>query len=328
MTRSRECGPSSSGGASWRERRTFRPGTCLARSLSHRQRRQNASGGAGPHAATRAARRTNSKSAARFALCMAPSMRRGPPSWKLTSLSAAMIAVALTVFFVGTVLLFNRPAQTTGAGATDRNASPAESIWSDSQRATSASADPSAERTTLRARSDAGIEPGTVRRLETVRLGDMRQPVSGDRQDDVERDELARDEPRSTTSGGAAIRRLEAADSGATSPPGSVRQSAELPARGEKDAAVTPAAPELRAEVELEQCGVNVCPAGSVCCNESCGICTLPGQSCSKLSCSMPTFPVSVPCGRNTCSVGEVCCNWRCGICAAPGAACSQRTCD
>jgi hypothetical protein len=79
---------------------------------------------------------------------------------------------------------------------------------------------------------------------------------------------------------------------------------------------------------EPEPCGMNVCAGGTICCNESCGTCVAPGQSCSKLTCSMPEVPVSVMCGRNTCSVGEVCCNLSCGICAAPGAACDQRICD
>jgi hypothetical protein len=84
----------------------------------------------------------------------------------------------------------------------------------------------------------------------------------------------------------------------------------------------------LGAQPVLERCGMVDCPLGSVCCNASCGICALPGETCSRFTCSMPRFPISVTCGRNTCSAGEVCCNMSCGICAAPGEACSQQACD
>lgn len=77
-----------------------------------------------------------------------------------------------------------------------------------------------------------------------------------------------------------------------------------------------------------EPCGMGECPEGLVCCNESCGTCVAPGQTCSQLSCSMPAYPASAFCGRNTCSVGEVCCNISCGICAAPGESCSERICS
>lgn len=40
-----------------------------------------------------------------------------------------------------------------------------------------------------------------------------------------------------------------------------------------------------------EQCGDSLCPAGQVCCNSSCGICTEPGGACIQLYCA-PTEPV------------------------------------
>jgi hypothetical protein len=32
-------------------------------------------------------------------------------------------------------------------------------------------------------------------------------------------------------------------------------------------------------------CGKNTCPAGQVCCNASCGICTPPGGVCIQIAC-------------------------------------------
>ncbi len=89
-----------------------------------------------------------------------------------------------------------------------------------------------------------------------------------------------------------------------------------------------PAASDQARNVEPEPCGFTVCAAGLVCCNASCGTCTLPGERCSTLTCSTPPAPISVPCGRNTCPVDEACCNVSCGICAPPGAACDERLCD
>lgn len=74
-------------------------------------------------------------------------------------------------------------------------------------------------------------------------------------------------------------------------------------------------------------CGPIPCPAGKVCCNPSCGICTDPGQECSHLPCLSSTTPVSIYCGPNTCNVGQVCCNVSCGICVSPGQTCDQRQC-
>lgn len=103
---------------------------------------------------------------------------------------------------------------------------------------------------------------------------------------------------------------------------------------GALDAGTRQASPEAANEEPTleeprpEPCGMTYCPVGLVCCNASCGTCTLPGHSCSQLTCSMLTVPFSVTCGQNTCSVNEVCCNPSCGICAAPGEPCSQRLCD
>jgi hypothetical protein len=77
------------------------------------------------------------------------------------------------------------------------------------------------------------------------------------------------------------------------------------------------------------QCGATACVAGKVCCNASCGLCTSPGESCSKVVCGQPMLLASVSCGRNTCNVGELCCNASCGICVRPGAPCdATRRCS
>lgn len=75
-------------------------------------------------------------------------------------------------------------------------------------------------------------------------------------------------------------------------------------------------------------CGPVTCDEGLVCCNESCGICTPPGESCSKQACGMPYLLASVSCGPNTCNVGQVCCNPSCGTCTAPDASCDTTPCE
>ncbi len=70
------------------------------------------------------------------------------------------------------------------------------------------------------------------------------------------------------------------------------------------------------------QCGDAVCPEGQVCCNASCGTCTMPGAICSQLVCGMSTSLMSVSCGSNTCNVGQSCCNASCGICVGPDEPC------
>ena len=69
------------------------------------------------------------------------------------------------------------------------------------------------------------------------------------------------------------------------------------------------------------QCGANTCASGQVCCNESCGICAAPGESCSKRMCT------PMACGPTTCASDQVCCNESCGICTAPGEFCTQQVC-
>lgn len=70
------------------------------------------------------------------------------------------------------------------------------------------------------------------------------------------------------------------------------------------------------------QCGNVQCPEREICCNASCGTCSLPGALCSQQVCGMPTVVASASCGANTCNVGEECCNSSCGICIRPGEAC------
>jgi hypothetical protein len=68
------------------------------------------------------------------------------------------------------------------------------------------------------------------------------------------------------------------------------------------------------------ECGPVTCPSGQVCCNESCGICTDPGEACILIACE--------PCGDVTCPVGQVCCNESCGICTVPGGGCIDLFCE
>ena len=53
------------------------------------------------------------------------------------------------------------------------------------------------------------------------------------------------------------------------------------------------------------RCGPTICPTGTVCCNESCGICVAPGGSCSELACVDAGLPI---CGATSCGPGEECC--------------------
>jgi hypothetical protein len=106
-----------------------------------------------------------------------------------------------------------------------------------------------------------------------------------------------------------------AADASTPPPPASASTSAPPPS--------TSAPP-----VPLVACGNVTCPAGYSCCSASCGICTAPGEACTRQACGTQTYPNSVGCGRNTCNIGEVCCNESCGICAAPGDTCNQDKCS
>jgi len=70
------------------------------------------------------------------------------------------------------------------------------------------------------------------------------------------------------------------------------------------------------------QCGDRLCDQGLVCCNQSCGTCAKPGETCSQQVCGVPTSAESTFCGLNTCNVGEVCCNPYCGYCARSTSEC------
>ncbi len=77
-------------------------------------------------------------------------------------------------------------------------------------------------------------------------------------------------------------------------------------------------------------CGQSTCGQGETCCNESCGICTKPGEACAAVLCApvpTPLPPPVVKCGQNTCDQGEVCCNESCGTCTKPDGACLQLFC-
>ena len=68
-------------------------------------------------------------------------------------------------------------------------------------------------------------------------------------------------------------------------------------------------------------CGPTICAEGLQCCNASCGICTKPGQGCTKQACLGPS------CGPNVCAFGEQCCNPSCGYCTKPLEACTMEAC-
>jgi len=85
--------------------------------------------------------------------------------------------------------------------------------------------------------------------------------------------------------------------------------------------------PELPA-VKPTKCGPTLCAPGYECCNESCGICTKPGQGCHKMLCVVnPPKTPTQPCGKTICAEGLVCCNSSCGICAPADGACTQQYC-
>jgi hypothetical protein len=74
------------------------------------------------------------------------------------------------------------------------------------------------------------------------------------------------------------------------------------------------------------KCGPSTCAKGEVCCNESCGYCTAPGESCTEEFCG--GVPGGEECGNVTCDAGQVCCNASCGICTEPGGFCTQQACE
>jgi hypothetical protein len=89
------------------------------------------------------------------------------------------------------------------------------------------------------------------------------------------------------------------------------------------------------AGMERVPCGPTTCAAAEVCCNESCGICTLPGEGCSPQSCDdagtdagmAPRFGGA--CGGETCALGFICCPG-CGAdeACAEGEICPAVTCE
>lgn len=153
-----------------------------------------------------------------------------------------------------------------------------------------------------------------------------RELAAGDEDEELDRDLLVPAQPE-VDSAEASAPPPAVLDAGAPTPevvaPAESEEGLEEEDTGEGARAAEPEPP-----LTLEPCGMDVCGPGLVCCNASCGTCVAPGETCSQLTCSMNTYPLSAFCGRNTCSVGEVCCNLSCGICAAPGQPCSQRVCD
>ena len=77
------------------------------------------------------------------------------------------------------------------------------------------------------------------------------------------------------------------------------------------------------------KCGPSTCAFGQECCNESCGICVEPGESCIQIFCGTPddVAPNGPKCGENTCAFGQECCNESCGICVEKGGSCTQQFC-
>lgn len=176
---------------------------------------------------------------------------------------------------------------------------------------------------------DLPLEPDAAPRTagppEALSAAFERELAAGDEWEEPERDLLVPvplGEPGSTEAPEVSAEPRAVADAGAPAP------EVVAPERAEETRESGEAVEAEEQPLPLEPCGVDVCGPGLVCCNASCGTCVAPGGTCSQLTCSMSTFPVSAFCGRNTCSVGEVCCNLSCGICAPPGAACSQRVCD
>lgn len=107
-----------------------------------------------------------------------------------------------------------------------------------------------------------------------------------------------------------------------------VDEDAAAPAEPQEEVAVAEEPPqEEEGPGAPIVCGPVTCPAGWVCCNESCGVCTQPGERCSQRNCSMAMQIDSVSCGPTTCAIGEVCCDPACGRCVRPGQPCSKVAC-
>ncbi len=54
-------------------------------------------------------------------------------------------------------------------------------------------------------------------------------------------------------------------------------------------------------------CGPVTCAPGLVCCNASCGTCTLPGQGCTAIAC-VDAGPPGIECGDGVCAADQICC--------------------
>lgn len=124
-----------------------------------------------------------------------------------------------------------------------------------------------------------------------------------------------------------------AADEGEDDAPPAMHDAPRLAAVPTPTATTLPApvpaaapAPEGAPSVLVESCGTNTCRVGQVCCNESCGICAQPGDTCDQGTCDGPSPPAREDCGEDTCDVGTVCCDPSCGLCA-PAGACVNRKC-
>jgi hypothetical protein len=137
--------------------------------------------------------------------------------------------------------------------------------------------------------------------------------------------------------GGAAAEVAEAPEAAADAPPDAPPDGPpDAPPEAEAPPLYNDASPYFGVDVRIGNvfgpptstlCGPNTCNVNEVCCNPSCGICALPGESCSQQLCTGIENPVSVYCGMNTCNVGEICCNPTCGICVRPGETCRQEPC-
>jgi hypothetical protein len=89
------------------------------------------------------------------------------------------------------------------------------------------------------------------------------------------------------------------------------------------------AAPRDDASAPPIACGTNTCTAGAVCCNESCGICTLPGATCIEIPC---TDAGGSPCSGDDATLEGSCpttlYRWNGSSCEAlVGCSCSGRDC-
>jgi len=86
-------------------------------------------------------------------------------------------------------------------------------------------------------------------------------------------------------------------------------------------------------------CGKVICAQGLVCCNASCGTCTVPGGKCLAVICPQTdkikvkrqedtdVVDPRVRCGLKECLPGQRCCNAKCGYCVYPREVCVPEIC-